>query len=104
MVVRTIAGRTFGDLRRSEDIRQELLIMNILDIIELHRRKLMEHLSRMNDECLSKHILNNSQKGRESYIVPGNDGLTIVSAVLISNEICFKFYSVHIKHISIYLC
>ena len=59
-----VAGYTLHDHRRNTDIRPELNIMGILDMIAQYRLNWWEHLCRVDDCRIPKQIWNYKPRGR----------------------------------------
>ena len=61
-----MAGYTLWDKKRSSDIREQLGSFNINDKLTQYKINQMEHIQRMNDNKLSKKILNYKPEGRRN--------------------------------------
>ena len=62
--LRSIAGYTLWDKKRSSDIREQLGIFNINDKLTQYKINWREHIQRMNDNRLPKKLKKNL-KGEE---------------------------------------
>lgn len=64
--LRSVAGCTLLDKRKSEDIRNELNIFKLMDKIEQYRNNWKEHVQSMKPGRIPKIILDYNPEGRRS--------------------------------------
>jgi len=62
--LRSVTGYTRLDKIRSEDIRQELEISGIQDVRLRYKQNWINHLERMDNTRLPKHVLNYKPRGK----------------------------------------
>jgi hypothetical protein len=62
-VLRSVAGYTLLDQKRSTDIRSELKIFNLTERIENKKENCHEHILRMTTDRLPKVLLNYKPRG-----------------------------------------
>lgn len=64
--LRFVAGYTLFDKKRSEDIRSELKMHNIIDIIRRHQNNWREHIQRMPETSITRTIYSHDPRGRRN--------------------------------------
>ena len=65
-----MAGHTLWDIKRSNDIREQLGIFNINDKLMQYKIHWREHIQRMDDNRLPQKILNYKPEGRRNLERP----------------------------------
>lgn len=70
--LRSVAGYTLLDQKRSTDIRTELEIFNLNDRLTSQKKNWKEHILRMNEDRFPKKILNYRPEGRRNVGRPRN--------------------------------
>lgn len=64
--LRSVAGYTLLDKKRSDDIRRELNIFKLIDRIKQYRNDWKQHIQRMTGDRIPKLMMNYNPKGRRS--------------------------------------
>ena len=64
--LRSVAGYTIADRKRSEDIRTELNIFRLMDKITQYREEWLQHINRMDNNRIPKRILHYKPSGRRN--------------------------------------
>lgn len=64
--LRSVAGYTLFDRKRSEDIRRELSIFKLIDIIKQYRNDWKQHIQRMEADRIPKLMMNYNPIGRRN--------------------------------------
>jgi hypothetical protein len=72
--LRPVAGYRLIDNRRNEDIREELLIIDVNSRIKDYQIKWLQHLERMEQKTIPKLLLNYKPRVEETRDVHVEDG------------------------------